>query len=388
MPKPTAVDALNDALGLTGDEPGTDAAGNVVSDEGDGDGDLGDGDSDAGEGDAEGDLGEEGDGDAEEGAGEEGDEPAEEGEGQPRAKDGKFAKPGEKPGKDGKDGKPDDKNKQQQGEPKKPDAINDPIPKDLKQETRERMQTLINTARELTTERDTVQKDFGTFVGGLQAAGVSPEQYGETLSWLGMFNSGDPQQQEKALDLIEGIADRLATMLGKERKLNDPLSGHPDLVQLVQQGKATREVAAEVARHRNSQGFNRQLQQNASTQQQQQQQQQEALTTARNELHQLEETLRATDPQYERKKQILVAALKPTMKKIHPSQWKQTFLEAYQSIKVPGGNPQGNGNGQRRVGNGVPKNQPMRAGKQPAGGAAREATSALDAMNGALSNMK
>lgn len=382
MPKPTVMDTLNDALGLTGDEPGTGADGQV--DEG-----AAEGEAEAEEGLEEEPAEEEGEGEEpgeEEGAEEEGAE--EEGEGEEdddthpddptRRKDGTFKtepKKGEKPG---------EKPAEKPGEQKKPDPINDPIPKGLNQETRERMVSLVRTAKELTAERDSARNDFGTFVGGLQAANVTPEQYGEWLSWQAMFNSNDPAQQEKALEVVETLANNLAMLLGKERKIGDPLSAHADLVTAVQQGKITKEYAAEIARTRGQQTFTTQLRTNATAQQQQQEAKQRELHTARTELSTLEDTLRQTDPDYERKKAILVPALKPIMNSLPPSQWKAKFLESYNSIKVGRAPVQ---NGAKPKNRGVPKNQPLRAGKQPAGGQARQAGSALDAMSAALANM-
>lgn len=388
MAKPTVIDALNDALGLA-DTSGEDSNAAEGGEEGDDEGGDADGDPDLGEGDEEGDGGE-GDADGDEAdadeEGEEGEEGAEveggEGvdEGLGRNPDGTFKKkadekPGEKPG-------------EKTGDKRQPDALNDPIPKNLNQETRDRMVSLIKTTKEVTAERDEVRQQFGTFVGGLQAANVTPEQYGETLSWLSLFNSGDPAQQEKALELVDGIADRLATLLGKERSGSDPLKGHADLITLVQQGKVTKEVASELARTRNQGAFQKQLNTNATQQQQQQNQQQQALQTARSELHTLEETLRQTDRNYERKKAMIVPILKPIMKSLPPSQWKSKFVEAYNAVQLPN-DRRAAGAGGKKPGNrqGMPKSQPMRAGKQPAGGQARQATSPLDAMNGALSNM-
>ncbi len=331
----------------------------------------GEADADAAdEPDEEGDEEEEGE-EGEEGAETEGEEGAEGGE---RNADGTFKKkveekPGEKP-----------------GDKKQPDALNDPIPKNLNQETRDRMVSLIRTAKEVTAERDEVRQQFGTFVGGLQAANVTPEQYGETLSWLSLFNSGDPAQQEKALELVDGIADRLATLLGKERTANDPLKGHADLIHLVQQGKVTKEVASELARTRNQGAFQKQLNTNATQQQQQQNQQQQVIQTARSELHTLEETLRQTDRNYERKKAMIVPILKPITKSLPPSQWKAMFLEAYQAVQLPTDRRAAPG-GKKPGNKGMPKNQSMRAGRQPAGGTASQAKSPLDALNGALSNM-
>src|SRR5208337_2173710 len=90
------------------------------------------------------------------------------------------------------------------------------------------------------------------------------QQYGETLSWLALFNSNDPKQQEKALELVESVAERLATLLGKERTIGDPLAQHGDLKDAVAKGQTTLQFAKEIARIRNNQTFRTELQTNAS----------------------------------------------------------------------------------------------------------------------------
>jgi hypothetical protein len=315
------------------------------------------------------------------GFGGDGDEEGEEGESD--AAETPEAKAAAKALADAEAAKAAEKKGEKPGDKKAPDAINDPIPKDLKQETRQRMQTLIETAKTVTAERDKITGDFNMIVGGLQNAGVSPEQYGETLSWLAMFNSGDPVQQTKALELVEGIADRLATLLGKERSVNDPLKDHPDLQQAITNRTATREIALEVARTRNAKKFQGELTANASREQQQQNEVAQVTQQARNDLSTLETTLRATDPLYEKKKALLVPVLQPVMKSLHPSQWKAAFQTAYANVKLPGGG--------RPAGSGARPNlgqQPMRAGKNPAGGHSRQAGSPLEALNGALNSMK
>lgn len=373
----TVLDAINEALGTAGEstnenaDAGTDEGADDESLPEGGDAGLGDDEGDGGDGDAEGDESpESGDGDEEgEGEGDAAETPEAKAAAEAAAATAAAAKKGEKSG-------------EKAGEKKAPDAINDPIPKDLKQETRQRMQTLIETAKTVTAERDKITGDFNMLVGGLQGAGVSPEQYGETLSWLAMFNSGDPKQQGQALDLIEGIADRLATLLGRERTVNDPLKDHPDLQQAVTNRQTTKEIAMEVARNRNAKKFQGELTTNANAEQQRQNEAAQVTQQARTDLSTLETTLRATDPQYERKKAMLVPVLKPVFKSLHPSQWKQAFQTAYANVKLPntGGRPAGGG--RPALGQ-----QPMRAGKNPAGGHSRQASSPLEALNGALNSM-
>jgi hypothetical protein len=264
-------------------------------------------------------------------------------------------------------------------EPKKADPVNDPIPKDLKKDTQERIRTLIDTTKTVTAERDEIKQNFDYMVNGIQATGASPQQYGETLSWLALFNSNDPTQQAKALELVETVADRLATLLGRERSIGDPLGAHADLKEAVSKGQITAQYAKEIARTRNGQAFRSELTANASQEAQRQQQAQQEETDGRKALTELEQTLIASDPDYAAKKALLVPALKPIMVTIPWSQKKDRFLAAYRALQLPK-----NTNGVKPK---TPMNQPLRAGKQPAGGQTKAPGSMLEAISGALNGM-
>jgi hypothetical protein len=274
--------------------------------------------------------------------------------------------------------KPGEKPVEKPVEKKAPDALNDPIPKDLKQETQERIRTLVKTTKDMTAERDQIRTDFDYMVKGVQSTGATPEQYGEALSWLAMFNSNDPEQQSKALELVENVADRLATLLGKERQVSDPLTNHADLVEAVRSGQVTAQYAREIARTRQQQNFRMELSTAATAEQRAQQQREQETTTARASLNALEVELRSTDPHYEAKKAVLVSVLKPVFASIPPSQWEAKFREAYRNVPAPA---------PRARAPGVPPNQPLRANKQPAGGQTKAPSSMLEAIDGALASM-
>ncbi len=244
------------------------------------------------------------------------------------------------------------------------------------------MRTLVETAKSLTAQRDEASNNFNVFVQGLQSQGVSPEQYGETLTYLGLFNramSGDVKAGEEALQVIAEHAERLATFLGKDLNLGDPLAKHADLKDAVQKGQITLQHARELARHRNQGAFRGQITEQARQTQQTTQQQQQVLLKARGELTALESTLRSQDPNYEAKKAILVPMLQKVFPAVSPAEWPQRFRDAYQALPNSLLAP-------RRPA--VPKNQPLRGGKQPAGGQTKAPGSMLDAINGALSGMK
>lgn len=367
----TALDAINEALGVTGADEAADTSGagesgdELIEDppESDEPAPESEGEEGAAEGDAELDI-----------------------DGKPaRAADGRFAKKeaadaaaaaaAAKPAL-GPDGKP------VAAAAKAPDPLNDPIPKEVAQATQDRIRTLIGMTREETKAREIIQTDFNYIVEGIKQTGASPQQYGETLSWLALFNSGDASQQEKALELVEGVAEQLATMLGKERKLSDPLSGHADLTAAVANGHTTRAIAVEMARTRNAANFRTRINTQAQqTAEQTQQAQQQELASAKTELNELEGVLKNADPLYARKKAALVPKLKAEFATIPPAQWAAKFRQMYKAVKVaPAARQQ------------VPQNQPMRArsasGAQGAGGEmAKPAGTALDAINNALAGM-
>lgn len=303
------------------------------------------------------------------------------GEGRTRGPDGKFLPKADK----AVEGKPGAK----PGQPvKEPDPLNDPIPKDLKQETQQRIRTLVDRTKEAETRATKYETDFNYMVQGVQATGASPQQYGETLSWLALFNSGDPKQQGQALELLESVADRLATMIGRERTTSDPLANHPDLVAAVQKREITEKYAKEMARARNQGAFRTELTNSHNQTQAAEQETTRVRNQARSDLNALEARLSKEDPQYAQKKAQLVPILQVTFANMSPDKWPTAFEAAYRKLRVPGGVAA------PAARNGViPKNQPMRGGKGVGSGGGGTGMNdggpktMLDAVNGALSRM-
>lgn len=241
------------------------------------------------------------------------------------------------------------------------DHVNDPIPKDLKGETQERMRFLVNETKKLSGERDQARTDFDFIVNGIKATNTTPEQYGEILSFMALFNSGDAAQQEQALGLIEQMADRLATSLGRERTAADPLAAHADLKEAVTKGHIAAVYAKQLAIARNREKFNADLGTAHTSAQREQQAHAAATEAARVDLNALDDALSASDPQFTAIKAQIVPILKPLFAALPPRQWKEKFTEAYNNAKanfraVPAVRPKN------------PGQQPMRAGRAAGGG--------------------
>lgn len=292
----------------------------------------------------------------------------------------KAAAEGGKP--EGKDGKP---------AKKEPDPINDPLPKGVSAETTQRIRTLIERTKEADTRAEKATNDFNYLVQGVQSTGATPEQYGETLSWLALFNNPDPEKKGQALDLLVGVAERLATSLGRELKFNDPLEAHTDLKQAVQAGQITVQLAREVARSRNQGSFNTQLQTAASERQAAEAAAAQEKEQARVDLNALEQSLRATDKDYDRKREAILPAVEAAFKRLRPGQWKDAFTEIYRNARVAP-RPVARPNPGRPA---VPAAQPLRGGKNPSGAGgnagnlnSNQPGSALDAVNAALAKLR
>jgi hypothetical protein len=331
------------------------------------------------------------------GLGDEGESPPEEGA-EPAAGDGKDAgadkaadgKPGEPAGKKpGDERSADDKAKDDAAAAaaaKKPDAVNDPIPPTLAKETQDRIRTLIKTTKDTEAKATEATKQLDYIVDGVRATGMNPQQYGEVLSFMQLFNSGDPKQQETALGLIENIADRLASLLGKERTTSDPIKNFPDLVAAVAQGQMTRAWAGQMASARRQQTTRSEIETTARTAQSTEAAYAQEKETARVDMNKWETETAAKDPQFKLLAPKLIKELREDYQNVPPKEWLPRFQQAYRVAKAAAGPVRSTTTGQFVKG-GVPVSQPLRARSSAAGGAGAPKT-ALDAMDAALASMK
>lgn len=288
---------------------------------------------------------------------------------------------GDKPAADGKDKKPDaDGVKPTEG--KKADAVNDPIDGRLKEATKERITTLITTAKTLTAERDRIASERDELVGLVLETKASPQQYGEALDLLKSLNSGDPRQQEKALTRLQEVVQEWSTVLGKVAPGSNPLAQHSDLADAVRRGELLESHAQEIAVQRNKTQLEHSTRSAQAQQQQTAEQRQTVISRGINELNALEVELKTQDPaNFAYKRNILVESLKPVFAQIPPAQWKATFKAAYD--KLP------NAPARRVVPavNKPPVNQPLRA-NNPAGGQQGAPSSLLDAISAGIENAR
>lgn len=256
------------------------------------------------------------------------------------------------------------------------DPINDPLPAGLKEATRERIVSLIDTAKTLTARAERAEQQYSELMGVIQESSATPEQYGQALDYIRMVNSGDPQQLRRCIAYVQGELKALCKLAGVAVPGVDLLDEFPDLQERVAKGELTQDAAEELAAARGNQQVRASHAQHTT----QLQQRQAVVNAGIASLNELEVELKSKDPHFAYKREILVKSLRPVFAQIDPRQWKATFLTAYNELPNPVATarptPKPN----------IPTNQPLRA-RNPAGKPAAAPASALDALNAGLENL-
>lgn len=161
------------------------------------------------------------------------------------------------------------------------------------------------------------------------STGATPEQFGQTMSYLQLLNSGDPKNYEAAFEMIEREYHGLAKLLGKSAGgAVDPLEGHPDLQQKVANLDMDRETALAWAEERNKTRLTTAVSTTREQQTAAQREQQQGLAA----VAQLGEQLRATDPNFDAKYAILAPLIDATLPAHHPSQWAGLVKQMWDRI--------------------------------------------------------
>lgn len=215
------------------------------------------------------------------------------------------------------------------------DHVNDPIPEELKDSTKERIRSLaerVKVAEAGVTERSS---DLDEMIGMVQDTGASGEQYGQMLNFMKLFNSNDVAQQRQAFQVMQSTLNDLAVKLGEPVAGVDLLAEHADLQRELEAGTISAERANEVAVSRGREKAAAARTVSDNVQATSQAEIEAAIVTGRTELAAFEQTKITTDPQWAAKKAILVPALRSMMRQINPTQWKTTFEQAYNELNLP-----------------------------------------------------
>lgn len=252
------------------------------------------------------------------------------------------------------------------------DPVNDPIPVQVSERTRERITALVG----LVKEKDVKVQEYAEFLQHIESTGASADNFAQMMGYMRAVNSDKPEDMELAYQMLRSELEGLALKMGKPLPEVDLLAGEPELAEEVRLGHMPKARAEELAVSRKK--ITNATATVAATRTQATQEQ--ALATARTEataaLTALGAKLSKEDTDYARKFTILTPALKPILSQLHPSRWAATVAQAFAACKLPPA--------PAAVVPVVPdKQQPLRP-KTPAGDGQKVAGSMLDAVNAAL----
>lgn len=234
------------------------------------------------------------------------------------------------------DGQPTD----QQQPPAEPSAVEKEI-KELgitNERTQARFRELIGRAAEAERLAPIVER-AKQWEETIESTGAKPEQLGQALNYLAAVNSGDPNALRQAHQFLSTELEWLSKQLGLPAPGYDPLSDFPDLAEQVRNGDTTRELAHEVAARRRAEAL--QAQRNERVQQSTQQQEQEAAarTTALREVATLGQQLRASDPKFAAKYDMIKPMVAVIQETLPPAQWAAAIQKAYSAVQLPAAPP-------------------------------------------------
>lgn len=210
-------------------------------------------------------------------------------------------------------------------EPTQPQSVDEEVKQlGLKERAAERFRDLHSRAEEGIRYRQQAEQ----WQQAVESTGATPQQFGSALQYLAAINSGDPARMGAAYDQMQQELQWLGKQLGREAPGFDPLSAHQDLAARVSAGEMTREVALELAQHR-QQG---QLHQSHVQAQQEKVQQDAQYQQGLASVQQLGAHLRASDPQFDQKLQLLAPAIDLIQRTLPPAQWQQEIHRAYLNL--------------------------------------------------------
>ncbi|WP_414488844.1 hypothetical protein [Stenotrophomonas maltophilia] len=166
--------------------------------------------------------------------------------------------------------------------------------------------------------------------------GASAEQYSMALDYLGLIGKaqqGDLVAAERAYEVMGKEYAALAKMLGKEAPgIHDPLANHQDLRAEVEAGDLPRARAVEIAGQRDRAAYTGSVERQRTESQQAVEQ---ARQDAFDGLQAYDAEMKATDPSYLAKREVLQGHVKAIMATYPPREWERRTAIAYASIKIP-----------------------------------------------------
>ncbi|HET9680318.1 MAG TPA: hypothetical protein VFP95_07150 [Gammaproteobacteria bacterium] len=216
----------------------------------------------------------------------------------------------------------------------------------LSERAQKRFQRLSQENREYRERVESSEAEVTQWRSIIQDVGAEPDEVAQTMQYLKLLKKGGREEMETALQMLDEQRTLLAKELGVDAPGVDVLADYPDLKQKVDDMALDRETALEVAKARRVEQSQQQKRQQTEMTAREQQQQQQVVAQAAQSLNTLGERLKASDPDFARKMEVLKKKTIPYLQQnVPPQQWAQAFEVAYESLgqvapSVPNKRPQ------------------------------------------------
>jgi len=196
-------------------------------------------------------------------------------------------------------------------------------PEGISDRARERFQKLASEVREL---RDRLERSERV-VSMLRETGATPEELAEAFEFIRLAKAGDRASLQQAAEIARRWLRHVSVALGEQIAV-DPLAEHDDLREKVETGELSEQDAIEIARAR-------EMQRMAAEQRQAHEADaamHEAVQRAIQQVEQMEAEWAANDPDWEIKRDALMARIEEIARTLPPDAWPQAVRVAYEAI--------------------------------------------------------
>jgi len=201
-------------------------------------------------------------------------------------------------------------------------------PEGLKPKAQERFQALVENNKSVTQELDQARTAMTEIQETVKNSGMSPEEFGQMLSYAQMANSRNKDDNEYAFKMIKAEYQRMASKIGQEVEGVDLFEEFPDIKSKVDGYELSKEDAMEIINAR------RQLQGQAKTKEQEKSKdsEAEAKTAAIEGVTNFMDSMAKTDIDFDAKEKILLEQVEEIQKNYPVHKWPVIVKQLYNNI--------------------------------------------------------
>ena len=205
------------------------------------------------------------------------------------------------------------------------------MPEEVKSDrAKQRFEKLVSQNKEYKTQAEELSGRIEAVDKAFTQSNCSGEEISQLLDFGRMIKSTDVNELEAAWNLVEGMRNNLAVVLGKTEAGANILPAH--LKERVDNFELTEQDAYQLANAERMQSQIANQQSAVNQQQQAQQQQQASVDQAVQAINTLEQDWSSKDPDFATKRDYLMTKIPEIQKQYPPEYWGNVLTQIYQAI--------------------------------------------------------